>query len=116
MARCRSDSISFSVSVCFALPFLHECREAGAVFIERVAVGGQPVAFFGDILAQADEFTEVAGELGGARAHVRDDSAEQHRRAQRLQRVFRLTNHAGRGRRRPARCSAASTSAISSRR
>ena len=56
--------------------------ETGAVVFQFVAIDRQPVALLGDVLAQAHQFAEIAGELGGARAHFRYHGAEQHRGAQ----------------------------------
>ena len=40
------------------------------------------------VLRNVDQFAEVAGQLFGAAAHFRHHGAEQHRGAQRLQRIF----------------------------
>ena len=71
-----------------ALPLVDQRREPLLVGGQAVAVGKQPLLLFRGLLADADEVAEIADQPFGARAHLRHHRAEQHRRAQRLQRVL----------------------------
>ena len=92
--------MSFSIALCL------RCRSStsaasrswSAVSLSRSAASLVPLG--GVRLAQRDQFAEIADQPLRARAHLRHDGAEQHRRAQRLQRI--LGPHHQRRRRAPA--------------
>src|SRR5713101_2711856 len=73
----------------FSLPLVDERGEPGLVIPEFVAINRKLVALGSDVLANRDQFAEVGGQSVRTSAQFGHNGSEQHRRAKRLQRVFR---------------------------
>ena len=85
----------FNLGLLF-LPFFHQEAYALTFFRERSEVVTLPVAVFGDVLAQADQFAQVDHQSLRFAAHFRQHGTQHHGGAHRQQGVLRPDHQRGR--------------------